>query len=259
MKKIGILIFTAFVSMTLFANPKIYEGANATGTSTTVPYVGEYIGANLQPDPNDLEYYSPPLTYYVVGVTNAPNIIGGSNGTVKNKSVYVPKCWMMVARILPKDNYPASLGTGYIKFDALNDFPVINYILPEGSHDLEAMGWNDQIVGYGGYKIPDCSDPSAELTISRPRYEPIYCRGSLRRGELSWVFIPGATYTVQQNSGGTWYTIYSGSNNYFGYNQNGGSYSLRIRASANGAVGPWRAFTAFVPACTPGGGGTIPF
>jgi len=254
MKKIAILLFTTFISIALFANPKIYKGPDATGSSVTVPYLGEYTAANLQPDENELEYYSPPLTYYVFGFANSPNILAGSNGEVQNKSVYVPKCWMVAARILPKDNYYPPLGTGDIVYNALNGFPVFHNILHEGSYNLEEMGWNDQIVGYGGYKITGCTD----LAMSTPRYEPLMCNGTVRRGVFSWLHINGASYTLQHRIGSSWSTPYSGSNSYFVDTRQGGSYSLRIRASANGSTGPWHNFTARVPACTPGGGGEIP-
>lgn len=109
----------------------------------------------------------------------------------------------------------------------------------------------------------DCFGPPPPLTLDMGfvHYEFSSCNSTVRRGSISWNSVNGATSYQLQRLGGSWQTIYSGSNleATFNTSSTGRSHSFRIRASNSGSTGDWKSFNGFVPKCGFGGGGANPW
>lgn len=112
---------------------------------------------------------------------------------------------------------------------------------------------DDQIIGYTATRDLSCED----LSMDGVQYESTTCSGASRNGFISWTG-PGSAFELQEKVGANWQTRYNGANDYAPFVRTGGSYQLRIRGTTNGEYGDWRNFTAGVPQCSTGGGGTQP-
>ena len=110
-----------------------------------------------------------------------------------------------------------------------------------------------------------CTDVPYEPYVDSVTYEYANCRGSLRRGFITWDSVDVSRYELQQQLSRGWSTIVNSDVNYVGFDQAGGTtHSLRIRAfeagypDSNNGYSTWRYFTARVPSCGSGGDGRQP-
>jgi Metallo-peptidase family M12 len=103
--------------------------------------------------------------------------------------------------------------------------------------------------------------PSFALDMGFVRYESGSCNSTVRRGDISWNSVNGATSYQVQRLSGSWQTIYNGSSleATFNTSSTGRTHSFRIRASNSNSTGDWKLFNGFVPKCGFGGGGANPW
>lgn len=165
----------------------------------------------------------------------------------KAESISVPECYSSALRGL----YLSTTSTTGIGAFTSHRFPL--HLFHAGNYsDLSEFGGSvhlaNRTLDYRTKRIDNCEQDKG-LIIDSINYEGLSCSGATRRGVLDFYSGPGITYTVQNKVGSNWQTIYTGTNSHVMYNQTGGNYDIRIKASSNGVTGDWKYKTANVQSC----------